>query len=107
MAKGDDKLIHQIITLLEPRLGKMVTEYRFHPVRRWRFDFAFPSSMVAIEVEGGIWSGGRHVRGLGYEKDMDKYNEAALHGWLVLRFTPEQVRSGKPIAMIEAGWDRG
>lgn len=62
-----------------------VEEYRFHPERKWRFDFAWPLHKVALEIEGGIWSGGRHTRGAGYAADCEKYNEAALAGWLVLR----------------------
>lgn len=68
-------------------LPKPDQEWRFHPDRRWRFDFAWPDRMVAVECEGGIWSGGRHVRGGGFEKDCQKYNAAAALGWTVLRVT--------------------
>ena len=61
-------------------------EYRFHPTRRWRFDFAWPELKIAIELEGGVYSRGRHTRGKGYEQDCEKYNQAVLHGWRVLRF---------------------
>jgi very-short-patch-repair endonuclease len=77
-----------------------VAEFRFHPKRRWRFDFAFPSQMVALEVEGGVWSHGRHTRGSGYVKDLEKYNAAAALGWQVLRVTPQQVRSGAVIDIL-------
>ena len=40
-----------------------VAQHKFHPVRRWRFDLAWPANMLAIEVDGGIWSNGRHTRG--------------------------------------------
>lgn len=70
-------------------------EYVFHKKRKWRFDFAWPDLLIAVEVEGGIWVGGRHVRGEGYEADCEKYNEAQLAGWMVLRFTPGMLkRSG-------------
>ena len=62
-------------------------EYRFHKTRRWRFDFAWPDAMVAVECEGGTWSRGRHVRGKGFEKDCEKYNEATAQGWRVFRVT--------------------
>lgn len=55
--------------------------------RRWRFDFAYPELKIAIETEGGVYSQGRHSRAAGYSGDCDKYNEAAVLGWLVLRFT--------------------
>jgi len=62
-------------------------EHRFHPTRRWRFDFAWPSKKIAVEIEGGTWTGGRHTRGAGFQKDCEKYNAAAVLGWTVLRFT--------------------
>jgi len=75
-------------------------EYKFHPKRKWRFDFALPDRMVAIEIEGGVWSGGRHTRGSGYIKDLEKYNQAALMGWAILRFTSDQVISGEAIDTV-------
>lgn len=62
-------------------------EFRFFPKRRWRFDFAIPEIKVAIEIEGGVYTNGRHTRGLGYEKDCEKYNTAILEGWKVFRIT--------------------
>lgn len=76
------------------RLPVPEREHRFHPTRMWRFDFAWPEQHVAVEIEGGIWTGGGHTRGRGYREDMEKYNEAALHGWIVLRFTPKQIKNG-------------
>jgi very-short-patch-repair endonuclease len=76
-------------------------EYRFHKVRKWRFDFAIPDLKIGIECEGGIYSGGRHVRGNGFEADCFKYNQAALDGWRVLRFTKSMIDSGAAIAQIE------
>ena len=76
-------------------------EYRFHPVRRWRFDFALPERRLAVEVEGGTWTGGRHTRGSGFEKDCEKYNQAVLLGWRVLRFTPGAIKSGEALTTIE------
>lgn len=57
-------------------------------MRRWLFDFAFPGGKVAVEVEGGVWSRGRHVSPVGFIKDCEKYNAATVGGWRVLRYVP-------------------
>jgi hypothetical protein len=49
-------------------------EFTFAKPRKWRFDFAWPEHRAAVELEGGIHIGGRHTRGVGFEKDMEKYN---------------------------------
>lgn len=74
-------------------------EYRFHPVRRWRFDFLI-DDVIAVEIEGGTWINGAHNRGKHYESDCQKYNEAALMGYKVLRFTTDMVKSGQAIDTI-------
>jgi hypothetical protein len=68
-------------------------EYRFHPTRKWRFDYAWLSHKVAVEVEGGVWIRGRHSRGAGMLKDMEKYNRAAAMGWRVFRCTPDTLHT--------------
>ena len=60
-------------------------EFRFHPKRRWRADFAHLESRTLIEVEGGIWISGRHNRATGFIADLEKYLEATLAGWTVIR----------------------
>ena len=77
-------------------------EHAFHPTRRWRFDFAWPADKVAVEVEGGHWTGGRHVRGCGFEADCEKYLEAMVLGWRVLRVTGALVKSGRALAALES-----
>ncbi len=76
------------------------TEYRFHPERKWRADFAFPEQKLLIEVEGGTWSAGRHSRGSGFATDCEKYAEAAILGYRVIRVTTDQVRTGQAIEWI-------
>jgi hypothetical protein len=60
--------------------------FRFHPTRKWEFDFAWEPIKLAVEIEGGTFGGGRHGSGPGFHKDCEKYNEAILLGWRVLRF---------------------
>jgi len=78
-----------------------VTEHRFDTKRKWRFDFAFPTQKLAVEIEGAIWSRGRHTRGIGYEGDMEKYNAAVLAGWRVLRYSTDMVVRGDAITDVE------
>jgi len=68
-------------------------EYRFHPKRKWRADFAHLPSRTLIEVEGGTWVGGRHNRGSGFVLDAEKYLEATLSGWRVVRLTERQLEA--------------
>jgi very-short-patch-repair endonuclease len=76
-------------------------EFKFHPDRKWKADFHLIDKKILVEVEGGIWSGGRHTRGKGYIGDMEKYNAATMMGFQVLRFSTDQVKSGLAIQQIE------
>jgi hypothetical protein len=87
-------------------LPKPVSEYRFHPERRWRFDYAWPDLRIALEVEGGTWTKGRHVRGKGYEMDCEKYNTATLAGWRVLRVTTDMLNDGRALTLLEQAFGK-
>jgi len=75
-------------------------EYTFHPTRRWRFDYAWPDDAIALEVEGGVWTQGRHTRPSGYLGDVTKYNQAAVLGWRLLRVTPDTLETQATIDLI-------
>lgn len=77
-----------------------VKEHKFHPTRRWRFDYAIPTAKIAIEVEGGVWTGGRHTSPKGFLNDMEKYNTATIMGWRLLRTTPERLCSNETLQMV-------
>jgi very-short-patch-repair endonuclease len=79
-----------------------VAEWRFHPTRRWRFDWAWPDRKLALEIDGGLWQpgGGRHNRGVGYVKDLEKLNEATILGWRVLRVQPQDMTSGRGADLV-------
>jgi hypothetical protein len=68
-----------------------VGEYRFHPGRRWQFDYAWPDYKLALELEGGIWTQGAHAHPLNIERDIEKYTEAAILGWRILRVQPADI----------------
>jgi very-short-patch-repair endonuclease len=86
--------------LVAQGIPKPVREHRFHAVRKWRYDYAWPDDKVALEVEGGAWTQGRHTRGSGFLADMTKYNAAAADGWCVLRCTPKDLRSQATVALL-------
>lgn len=90
----------QWFNVLCPDLPAPVRDKRFHPTRQWRADFRWPGLRVMVEIEGGVWSNGRHVRPAGYEEDCVKYNAATVMGYRVLRFTGGMLDED-PAACIE------
>jgi len=77
-------------------------EYKFHGIRRWRFDIAWPDhDKFAVEVDGGVYIAGRHTRGAGYEADCVKGAAALILGWRVLHVTPGQIHRGLALAWIQ------
>jgi hypothetical protein len=66
----------------------MVRELKFHEERRWRADFAWPSAMLMLEIDGR----GRHDSVGGQRKDFEKNNEAVRLGWRVLHVQAMQVK---------------
>jgi hypothetical protein len=69
--------------------------------RQWRFDLCWPEYMIALEVEGAIWTQGRHTRGKGYEADCLKYSTAAILGWRVLRVTYGMIERGEATDLVK------
>lgn len=86
---GADTLYVHVKLLAPDLLTGCCREYRFHSVRKWRADLAWPLVRLLVEVDGGRWAagGGRH----GGDADYEKLNAATLGGWRVLRFTTRQV----------------
>lgn len=79
-------------------------ELKFHPVRNFRFDFAWPQQRVALEIEGALWKkgGGGHSHPSGIKKDIEKYNLAAICGWRILRVVPEDLLKVDTINLIKS-----
>lgn len=90
--------------ILEIRSRKLpipVREYQGIPGRKFRYDLAWPAKKLALEVQGGVFSGGRHTRGIGYTADCEKLNLTVLNGWRMLWVTPAHIRDGKAIRWVE------
>lgn len=81
-------------------------EATFHPLRKWRFDACWKDLKLAVEVEGGVFIQGRHSRGAGFRNDCEKYAEAAILGWRVIRVLPEHVKSGQAADWIARAMGR-
>lgn len=107
MSKAEETLSQhiQLFGLPEP-----VREHRFHPTRRWRFDFAWPDLKLACEVEGvtrygknknGSMKLGRHQSAKGIEGDLEKYQEAMLLGWDVYRCSQSMIKKGVAIDTLK------
>ncbi len=79
----------------------LLREYKFHPDRKWRADYCHKDSRVLIELEGGVWDGGRHTRGPGFINDIEKYNAATMLGYRVLRIPTGGVKRDVVQRMIE------
>ncbi|MBL0528357.1 hypothetical protein JD474_04455 [Aeromonas caviae] len=96
-----DKVLAQLVGFPDP-----VIELLFHPKRKWRLDYAWPTRMIALEVHGGIHSCGRHTRGRGFVEDRAKMNEASLLGWTVIEATPEHIKSGQLRAWLLSAFNQ-
>lgn len=98
-----NNLRHQILIPLCVAAGlpKLIPEYKFHPTRKWRFDFAYPEYMLAIEIDGGGYINGRHNRESGRILEREKFNTATTLGWRVLHFTPTEVAKLSTIETIK------
>lgn len=101
-AARDALVLSMLVHLRAARLdGGMVREHRFHPTREWRFDMAWPAEKVALEVDGAVYTGGRHTRGKGYSNDCRKFAEAVVLGWRVVRVTSDHIGSGEALQWME------
>lgn len=69
------------------------TEFLFHMERDWALDFAVPEIKLAIEYEGVFSETSRHTHLTGYLGDIEKYNAAAVQGWMLIRLTANNYES--------------
>lgn len=94
----EGELFHQMEML---GLELPVRQYKFHPVRHWRIDFAWPALRILLEVQGGTFVGGAHVRGERHELDIEKLNSATLAGYSCYQVNTRMVRDGRALQLIE------
>lgn len=96
-----------LILIKEAKLPEPILEYKLCEDRKWKADFVWLTPhKILLEVEGGIWAQGRHVRPEGFTKDCEKYNTAALLGFIVLRVTKLHLTNGKMIEWVKRALER-
>jgi hypothetical protein len=105
LSSMNNSITHQALAQLVG--AAPVPEYRFHATRKWRFDYAWPEQKVALEVDGGAWTQGRHTRGAGFIADQQKRNTAVDLGWRVFHTTPSGVFSGETITFLKNAIRKG
>lgn len=101
LSDAEDLLAFQIKAA---KLPEPVRQYRYAPPRRFRADFAWllpPPFSLLVEVQGGIYTRRAHGSITGVLADIDRLNAATLADWRLLRVTPDQVRSGEALQLIE------
>lgn len=97
------KLANALLEIHLRELGlSFVREYKFHPERKWRFDYVLSPkgkqtglNVCAVEIEGGLYVNGGHSRGKAYELNLEKYNAAVAMNWTLFRFSTGQVLRGE------------
>lgn len=98
-AKNRSQRIPQRQTIIIPAIWKRfniplpIPEYMFCLERKYRIDYAWPQYRrpLAVEIEGGIWTKGRHITPKGFLRDMEKYNLMTERGWILLRYEPNGI----------------
>lgn len=87
----------QVASLPAPEM-----EVRFHPVRKWRFDFAWPDRKVAVEYQGGVFYGGIGHNGIkGVKRDCLKFSSAVALGWRLFLINADMVRDGTAFSFLQ------
>ena len=99
MKSKHEELLAQHLTLLGLEFKR---EFRFHPHRRWRLDFAIIKAKIGIEVQGAMWNiQGRHQRPDYLSKEYEKNNTAAVLGWHIIKFTGRDISNGSALNFIK------
>lgn len=65
--------------------------------RRWRLDYYWPDLNIGVEIDGIMPWGrmGGHQTPSGFSADCQKHNLINIQGILLLRYTPNQLKSGQ------------
>ena len=95
----EEKLMAQ---LMRAGVTRPTREFVFAPGRKWRADFCWEEQRLLVEVEGGVFSGGRHVSPMGFLADIEKYNTACLLGYRLIRVGAKHINSHAALNWIRS-----
>lgn len=90
-----------ILMLKDAGVREPIREYKFCPPRRFRTDMAWLREKVLVEIQGGIWIRGRHVRPAALASEYEKINLAQLLGYRILLFTPGMIKNGEALKTVQ------
>lgn len=76
-------------------------ELQFARPRLWRFDWAYEGARIAIEYQGGNYTGKGHNTIKNLRNDYEKFTEASLLGWMLILIDSDSVKSGQAVAWVE------
>lgn len=97
-------------TLKEAGLPEPIEEFKFaagtlYDGRQWLSDYAYPDRLLLIEIEGGVYSQGRHTRGTGYANDCEKYSACNTLGYTLLRFITQDIGTDYMKQAVKLAYD--
>lgn len=83
-------------------IGGYHRQFRFHPVRKWAADFAWPVSRFIVDIDGMLFKPGPggHTSPAGIRRDYERDLAAMALGYRVLRLTSEMIESPEVIAVV-------
>lgn len=88
---------------IEQGIAPEAREYVAIPRRRFRWDYAWPTLKILVEIQGGVFLRGRsgHTSAAGVRRDATKNNLAVLYGYLPFQFTTDLVRNGSAVRFMK------
>lgn len=102
MSTGGDAVARMLVSLRALGLPDPTPEYRFHPTRRWRWDYCWPEIRLAVEINGGTWAYKPSHTGAGARRDAEKANAGVMLGWTLLTYTTDML--GEAAEQIAAAY---
>lgn len=98
-SEAEEELTFQMMAAGLPPFQRQA---RFDKKRKFLADFLFETQRLIVEVQGGTWTGGRHVHPKGYEDDCERMIIAQLNGYRIAYVTSDMVWDGRALKWVIA-----